>query len=217
MAERIQQLRRSILATCRRAADHRSGDRFAFRAVLVTDGDGKVNRLNRAAESLSGARTEVIGKPIAEIAHDQRIAMAVSEALRAERAVAAESVAAAITISINGSEQSFRLRTTPMRDEEGHLLGAVALLENITHLREIDRLKSEFVNTAAHYSNAAVKFTDGIALPITDAAGEITDKQKDILYACREDIERLESLMRDLTDLSRIESARPRRALRRSK
>jgi len=41
---------------------------------------------------------------------------------------------------------------------------------------------------------------------ITDTAGEMTDEQKDILYACREDIERLERLMRDLTDLSRIES-----------
>jgi NtrC-family two-component system sensor histidine kinase KinB len=37
-----------------------------------------------------------------------------------------------------------------MRDEEGQLLGAVTLLEDITHLREIDRLKSEFIATASH-------------------------------------------------------------------
>jgi two-component system, NtrC family, sensor histidine kinase KinB len=94
----------------------------------VTDGQGRITRLNRAAESLFGARAEAIGKPISDVAHDQRIAMAVSEALRAERTVAAESVSAAIPISINGTEQSFRLRTTPMRDQEGHLPGAVALL-----------------------------------------------------------------------------------------
>jgi signal transduction histidine kinase len=46
----------------------------------------------------------------------------------------------------------------------------------------------------------------GLHCLITDAAGELTDKQKDVLYACREDGERLERLMRDLTDLSRIES-----------
>jgi signal transduction histidine kinase len=34
----------------------------------------------------------------------------------------------------------------------------------------------------------------------------MADKQKDILYACREESERLEKLIRDLTDLSRIES-----------
>jgi NtrC-family two-component system sensor histidine kinase KinB len=141
--------------------------------------------------------------------------MAVSEALRARRSVTPESAAAAIPISINGSEQSFRLRTTPMRDAEGHLLGAVALLENITHLREIDRLKSEFVNTAAHYlQTPLLNLQMGLHCLITDAAGEMTDEQKDILYACREDGERLERLMRDLTDLSRIESgeAAPRLA-----
>jgi len=208
MAERIQQLRRSDLGrlvvaqqTTEAAIDS------LFEPVIVTDSEGRITRLNRAAESLFGPRSEAVGKPIAEIAHDQRIAMAVSEALRAERIVAAESVAAAIPISINGSEQSFRLRTTPMRDAESHLLGAVALLENITYLREIDRLKSEFVNTAANYlQTPLLNLQMGLHCLITDAAGEMTDEQKDILYACREEGERLERLMRDLTDLSRIES-----------
>ncbi len=216
MAERILQLRRSDLGklivaqqTIEAAIDS------LFEPVLVTDGEGKVTRLNRAAESLFGERTEAIGKPISEVTHDQRIAVAVSEALRAERPVASESVAAAICISINGAEQSFRLRTTPMRDNEGSLLGAVALLENITHLREIDRLKSEFVNTAArHLQTPLLDLQTGLHCLITDAAGELNDKQKEILYVCREDIERLERLMRDLTDLSRIESgeAAPRLA-----
>src|SRR5512145_1137064 len=216
MAERIQQLRRSDLGrliaaqqTTEAAIDS------LFEPVLVTDSQGRITRLNRAAESLFGARAEAIGKPVAEVTHDPRIAMAVSESLRAERSVAAESVAAAIPISIDGTEQSFRLRTTPMRDAEGRLLGAVALLEDITRLREIDRLKSEFVSTAAHYLQAPLlNLQMGLHCLITDAAGEMTDKQKDILYACREESERLERLMSDLTDLSRIESgeAAPRLA-----
>src|SRR5215471_2057215 len=216
MAERIQQLRRSDLGrlvvaqqTTEAAIDS------LFEPVIVTDGEGKVTRLNRAAESLFGARAEAVGKPISEVAHDQRIAMAVSEALRARRSVTPESASAVIPILTNGSEQSFRLRTTPMRDAEGHLLGAVALLENITYLREIDRLKSEFVNTAAHYlQTPLLNLQMGLHCLITDAAGEMTDKQKDVLYACREEGERLERLMRDLTDLSRIESgeAAPRLA-----
>lgn len=37
---------------------------------------------------------------------------------------------------------------TPMCDDEGQLLGAVTLLEDITHLREVDQLKSEFISRA---------------------------------------------------------------------
>jgi NtrC-family two-component system sensor histidine kinase KinB len=216
MAERIQQLRRSDLG--RLVAAQQTTEAAIdslFEPVIVTDGEGRITRLNRAAESLFGARAEAISKPISEVAHDQRIAMAVSEALRAERTVAAESVSAAIPISINGTEQSFRLRTTPMRDAEGHLLGAVALLEDITRLREIDRLKSEFVDTAARYlQTPLLNLQMGLHCLISDAVGEMNDEQKDILYACREDGERLERLMRDLTDLSSIESgeAAPRLA-----
>jgi PAS domain S-box-containing protein len=208
MAERIQQLRRSDLGrivvaqqTTEAAIDS------LFEPLLVTDGQGKVTRLNHAAEALFGPKGEAVGKPVAEIAHDQRIEMAVSEALRAQRSVTSESAAAAIPISINGSEQSFRMRTTPMRNDEGHLLGSVVLLEDITHLRQVDRLKSEFVNTAANYlQSPLLRLQMGLHCLISDAAGELTDKQKDILYACRENSERLERLMRDLTDLSRLES-----------
>lgn len=208
MAERIQQLRRSDLGrlVVERQTTEAAIDSI-FEAVIATDSERKVTRMNRAAEGLFGSKAEVIGKPIAEVVHDQRVAMAVSESLRAERPVTSESAAAAIPISINGSEQSFRLRTTPMRNEDGHLLGAVVLLENITHLREVDKLKSEFVNTAAYYlQTPLLNLEMGLHCLITDAAGELTDKQKDILYACREDSERLERMMRDLTDLSRIES-----------
>jgi two-component system, NtrC family, sensor histidine kinase KinB len=86
MAERIQQLRRSDLGrlvtaqqTMEAAIDS------LFEPVLVTNGEGRITRLNRAAEFLFGARADVIGKPVAEVTHDRRIAMAVSESLRAER------------------------------------------------------------------------------------------------------------------------------------
>lgn len=208
MAERIRQLRRSDLGklvvaqqTTEAALDS------LFEPMLVTDEEGKVTRLNRAAQALFGKQEQVIGLPIADVAHDQRITMAVSEALHAQHSASPESASAAIPISINGSEQSFRLRTTPMRNGDGHLLGTVALLENITHLREVDRLKSEFVNTAAHHLQAPLlNLQMGLHCLLSEASGELNEKQKEIAYACREDSERLEKLMRDLTDLSRIES-----------
>lgn len=208
MAERIRQLRRSDLGklviaqqTTEAALDS------LFEPMLVTDDEGKVTKLNRAAEALFGQEDQVIGQPIAEVAHDQRITMAVSEALHAQHSESPESAAAAIPISINGSEQSFRLRTTPMRNGDGQLLGTVALLENITHLRDVDRLKSEFVNTAAQHLQAPLlNLQMGLHCLLSEASGELNEKQKEIAYGCREDSERLEKLMRDLADLSRIES-----------
>jgi len=143
------------------------------------------------------------------IARDSRIPVAVSEALSSQRPVAGEGAASVLPLDVAGAERAFRLRTTPMRDEEGQLLGAVTLLEDITHLREIDRLKSEFIATASHELRTpltSVQMT--VHLLLEGAAGRLTDKQQEVLQACKEDCERLERLMRDLLDLSRIEAGK---------
>src|ERR1044072_3444029 len=46
----------------------------------------------------------------------------------------------------------------------------------------------------------------GVHLLLEGAAGDLNDKQTEVLSACREDCERLDKLMRDLLDLSRIEA-----------
>jgi signal transduction histidine kinase len=112
-----------------------------------------------------------------------------------------------LPLAVDGSERAFRVRTTPMRDNAKHLLGAVTLLEDITHLRELDRLKSEFIATASHELRTPLTSVQiGVHLLLEGAVGELNDKQIEVLSACREDCARLDQLMRDLLDLSRIEA-----------
>ena len=208
MAEHIRQLRRSDLGkllvaqqTTEAAIDS------LYDPVLVTDARGRVTKLNPAAEDIFGAEAWNTGRYVWDIAQDDRIAMAVAEALRSQRPVAGEGVSAVLPLRIHGVQHAFRLRTTPMHDEEGHLLGAVMLLEDITHLREIDRLKSEFIATASHELRTPLTSVQmGIHLLLEGAAGALTAAQRDLLSTCREDCERLEKLMRDLLDLTRIEA-----------
>jgi signal transduction histidine kinase len=144
---------------------------------------------------------------VRDIAHDSRIATAVSETLSSQQPVAGEGAALVLPLAVDGSERAFRLRTTPMRDEEGRLLGAVTLLEDITHLREIDRLKSEFIATASHELRTPLTSVQmSVHLLLEGAAGTLSEKQHEVLDACREDCSRLEKLMRDLLDLSKIEA-----------
>ncbi|HEX6650862.1 MAG TPA: ATP-binding protein [Pyrinomonadaceae bacterium] len=179
--------------------------------VIVTDGEGRVTKLNPAAEEIFGSEIESAGMHVGEVARDARIANAVAEALESQRPVAIEGMSSVLPLAVAGSEKAFRLRTTPMRDGDHQLLGAVTLLEDITHLREIDRLKSEFIATASHELRTPLTSVQmGVHLLLERAAGELTDKQVEVLSACRDDCERLDKLMRDLLDLSRIEAGETR-------
>jgi PAS domain S-box-containing protein len=208
MAERIRQLRSSDMGkllvaqqTTEAAIDS------LYDPVIVTDGEGCVTKLNPAAEEIFGSEKENAGKHVGEVARDARIAGAVAEALQSQRPVAGEGMSSVLPLAVDGSERAFRLRTTPMRDNGNHLLGAVTILEDITHLREIDRLKSEFIATASHELRTPLTSVQmGVHLLLEGALGELTDKQNEVLQACRQDCERLDKLMRDLLDLSRIEA-----------
>src|SRR5215813_7998810 len=208
MAERIRQLRSSDLGkllvaqqTTEAAIDS------LYDPVIITDGEGRVTKLNPAAEEIFGSENDNAGKHVGEVALDARIASAVAEALESQRPVAGEGMASVLPLAVDGSERAFRLRTTPMRDNGHRLLGAVTLLEDITHLREIDRLNSEFIATASHELRTPLTSVQmGVHLLLERAAGDLNDKQVEVLSACREDCERLDKLMRDLLDLSRIEA-----------
>lgn len=216
MAERIRQLRRSDLGklliaqqTTEAAIDS------LYDPVLVTDDQGQVTKLNPAAADLFGSEVHNLGKPIAEVTGDQRITTAVTEAINLRRAVANESVTVLPALSLDQAERAFRLRTTPMRDEDGRLLGAVTLLEDVTHLREIGQVKSEFIHAASHELRAPLRDLQmGVHVLCEEGQDKLDDKLLDVLCACRSDCERLDKLVSDLLALSELETgeSKPRLA-----
>jgi len=208
MAERIRELRRSDLGkllvaqqTTEAAIDS------LYDPVLVTDAAGLVTRINPAAERLFGARADLLGKPIGQVARDPRIAQAVVDVLQSQTPVASESAAAVLPWAVDGARRAFRIRTTPMKDADARLVGAVTLLEDVTHLSEISRLKSEFIAAASHELRTPLTSVQmGIHLLLEGSAGQLAERQQEILEVCREDTTRLDRLMRELLDLSKIES-----------
>ncbi len=208
MAERIRELRRSDLGkllvaqqTTEAAIDS------LYDPVLVCDAEGKLTRINPAAERLFGARDAVVGRPIAEVARDPRVAQTVSDVLTSGRPVASESAAAVLPWAVDGNSRAFRIRSTPMHDADDRLVGAVTLLEDITHLSEISRMKSEFIAAASHELRTPLTSVQmAVHLLLESSLGPLNDRQQELLQVCREDTARLDRLMRELLDLSKIES-----------
>jgi two-component system, NtrC family, sensor histidine kinase KinB len=207
MAERIREVRRSDLGklfiaqqTTNAAIDS------LYDPVIVTDAHGAVIRLNPAAEEVFGPATTHAGRPVDAIAGGSQLALAAAEALRSQRPVAGEGITSVLPLAVDGAERAFRLRTTPMHDGEGRLLGAVSLLEDVTHLREVDRLKSEFIATASHELRTPLTSIQMNLLLLLEEVGSLSDPQRDLLGSCRRECARLERLTQDLLDLSKIDA-----------
>jgi signal transduction histidine kinase len=181
-----------------------------YEPVIVTDADGHVTKMNRAARSLFSDPSGAAGDgdiSLSGVTGGERILRAVRDAVRMQRPVAAEGEAALVPIKVGGASHSFRLRATPMRDTEGRLLGAVTVLEDITAITELDQLKTEFISVASARLREPLHALRLALHAIAEGyVGELSESQDEMLAGARENAEKLDELIGDLLALTEIET-----------
>ncbi len=92
---------------------------------------------------------------------------------------------------------------------QNDFLGTVSIFRDITHEVEVDRLKSEFVATVSHELRTPMTSIRGyVDLLLMGAAGVLNENQNNFLQIVKTNTERLNVLVGDLLDLSRIEAGR---------
>ncbi len=97
----------------------------------------------------------------------------------------------------------------PVMLKGNYFLGTVSIFRDITHEVEVDRLKSEFVATVSHELRTPMTSIRGyVDVLLMGAAGALTENQTHFLDIIRSNTERLNVLVADLLDISRIESGR---------
>ncbi len=92
---------------------------------------------------------------------------------------------------------------------QNDFLGTVSIFRDITHEVEVDRLKSEFVATVSHELRTPMTSIRGYAdILLLGAAGALNENQSHFLQIIKNNTERLNILVNDLLDVSRIEAGR---------
>ncbi len=106
-----------------------------------------------------------------------------------------------------GEPRILSIRCTPFRDRTGATIGVITVLHDITTLKKLDRMKSEFVSRVSHEIRGPMNSVLMQLQVILDGlAGGVTDKQQEILLRASEKIRNLAQMTTELLDLSRIES-----------
>jgi len=101
----------------------------------------------------------------------------------------------------------FEISAIPVKDNQGKVFGGAVILHDITHLKEVDRMKTEFVSVASHQLRTpltAIKlFTEML---LNEQVGKLKKEQREYLDNIYESTERMVRLVNDLLSLSRLES-----------
>jgi PAS domain S-box-containing protein len=95
----------------------------------------------------------------------------------------------------------------PLRNELGHVAGAVVAFQDISRLREVDRMKDEFVSIVSHELRTPLTSIRGAVQLVLDESGSVPDQEhRDLLQIALNNCERLVRIINDILDVSKIES-----------
>jgi NtrC-family two-component system sensor histidine kinase KinB len=216
MADRLAQYRHSSLGELLQAQQQAQAAIDSLPdPILIFDLEGQLLSANRAAERILRVTVEEsTGAPLVRAEPQIR---AVVEKVRV-KAVADEAGYApagfdeAVRVSPVGSDGNdvFLLpRAARVTTEQGGLVGVTVILQDVTRVLRFDELKNNLVATVAHeFRTPLTSLRMAVHLCAEESVGPLNDKQLDLMQAARQDTERLQQIVDDLLDLSRIQAGR---------
>ncbi len=178
--------------------------------IVVVNADLDIVAINpEAAQILRVTAPDVLGSHFYDAIAEQRLYECVREAVKRGASPHLAEEDALFTVTHGDGTAYYHFAITPVKTEGGSMLGVVLLLQDITKLKELDQLKSDFVATASHELRTPLtSMAMSINLLCESAAAKLTERENLLLQAAAEDVSRLRALVTDLLDLSKIESGR---------
>ena len=208
----------SVTAESRRRVEAGHADLLATletvpAALLIFNTDGSVRLRNRAATDVFGiepqnpelrrnywARFKRIAKDGSSIPAEDWIS---ARALRGEVVTNQE-------LDIyhpDGRVFPILASGVPLHNELGHVAGAVVAFQDISRLREVDRMKDEFVAIVSHELRTPLTSIRGSVQLVLDEPDSVPDAEhRQLLQIALNNCERLVRIINDILDIAKMES-----------
>ncbi len=165
--------------------------------VLLTGNDGKVVLLNSALRQMLLLGADARGKSPADVVSNEEIAALIHDASAKGHTASAE-------IELSGLKpRRLLVRAVPLLDEPR---GVLAVFVDVTEIRRLETLRRDFVANASHELRTPVTAVRSAAETLRGAAASDPEAAAHFIDIIERNAERLQRLVEDLLDLSRIEA-----------
>jgi signal transduction histidine kinase len=175
-------------------------------ALVISDQNGVAVFVNPASGSILRGATPILGEPVARAlsAGDLPDLAALDEAEHgsdhAER----------VRLETTRGNEILSAQFTSLVSHDRKTLGAMLVVTNVSAQRELDRMKTDFVGFVAHELRTPLTTILGYASLMDKMAGNMDpDAMRDMVNIIERHIRRMNRLISDLLDISRLEAGQP--------
>ena len=172
--------------------------------LLVVDARRRITLTNRTFEELFGLRGPAAGVPLLETVRHATLDWLIAETLRTGEAMRSE---LSLADSQTHSERHIEVNAVPIKNALGETSGAVVLFHDITELKRLDQIRSDFVANVSHELRTPLSILRGYIETLLDNPKPSREELARILSIMERHSKRLGLLVDDLLSLAQLESS----------
>ncbi|CAI8946353.1 Alginate biosynthesis sensor protein KinB [Pseudomonas sp. IT-P253] len=172
--------------------------------LLMIDREGHLEHLNPVAQRQLGWDTDRLGQGLGAALERPELDEQLQLVLRGGTL---ERAPEDLSVEVDGESRLLTYSLTPVSHTQGHILGAVMVLHDVTEQRAFERVRSEFVLRASHELRTPVTgmhMAFGLFRERTHFAAD--SREADLLDTVNEEMQRLMQLINDLLNFSRYQN-----------
>ena len=168
--------------------------------VIAVDPHSAILQINPAASQLLGAKSDrLIGRNLQEIMRNRDLNQMIEHTLRESVPTEGE------IIFYELGEKSIQVHCTPLRSATNTGIGALVVLNDITRLRRLERVRRDFVANVSHELKTPLTSIKGFVETLQEGALDQPEEAQRFLGIIAKQVNRLQAIIEDLLSLSRIE------------
>lgn len=174
--------------------------------VVVVDKEGKILMMNPQAEAISGKPlAELSGKKIVDLSQIENQVVSLAKEIKSEnRADISKEVVKAGPADL---AETVKKATAIIQNEDGKIVGAVSIPTDAVKLKQVEQLQQDFIANMTHELRSPLTSIKA-ALEILGRESGAQDSAKGILNTAVRNTERLNSIITDILDFSKLQSGK---------
>jgi len=173
--------------------------------VMVTNRNMEIVLYNPALMRLLEIQEKIENPiPVSKVINDESLLRSLDE-IQSDKAKEQHS----FSQEINKNKNTLRAISAPAFGPNNTVVGTVTVLEDITAFKELDEMKSDFVNMVAHeLRSPIVAIRQQNSVLLEGLAGPLQEKQEEFLQRGIMKIDQLLEMINDLLDIAKIEAGK---------